>query len=174
MKGAYLCMLFRMNLFRSITASLMALTLLVSTTGLSVHAVYCLCNGELSYSLVHLEVGEIACAMSSEEAEPCCGSREGCGLDSQASGCCQDAGDDHDCRSEETIYARLAAVFVTQSDQQDDSVSDRGDLVAGTWPASESHIDTFGLLPEWDAGPPSRGGPWPHCPAYLAFRQFRC
>ncbi len=163
-----------MNLFRSITASLMALTLLVSTTGLSVHAVYCLCKGELSYSLVHLEVGEMACAMSSEETEPCCGSSEGCGLDSRAAGCCRDAGEDHDCRSEETIYARLAAVFVTPLDQQDDSASDRGDLVAGTWPAQESHLYISGLLLNRDEGPPLRGGPWSPCPAYLAFRQFRC
>ncbi|MCO6484658.1 MAG: hypothetical protein J5I41_02660 [Saprospiraceae bacterium] len=152
----------------------MALTLLVSTTGLSVHAVYCLCKGELSYSLVHLEVGEMACAMSGEEAESCCGPGEGCGPASQVSDCCREPGDDHACRTEETIYTRLASVFLVQLDQQDEITPVWGDFGGSFWPTPEPFMADSGERSKSPPGPLSRGGPWSHYPAYVSFQQFRC
>lgn len=110
------------------------LMLLLSTSGFSMHAIYCLCKGELTYALFAPadDAAHCGAAKADQETSSCCAPAQ----KPRASGSCfpagmaccgPDAAEDHTCTTEEVIYTRLATVFITLDLQtQDVSVAASG------------------------------------------------
>ncbi|MBP6185350.1 MAG: hypothetical protein KA479_10445, partial [Saprospiraceae bacterium] len=97
-----------MSFTKQLTAITLGLVLLISTTGIPVHALYCICKGEWSVSF-YTEAEMSQCDTGEDEGDACCGG---------AITCCSTttAADAHNCDSEETLFAKLNTVFLSQLD----------------------------------------------------------
>jgi hypothetical protein len=162
---------------RPLSISLLLL-LLLSTSGFSLHAIYCLCKGELRYSLFATDQEDQHCTTSGEGT--CCvpgnkaAVKTGCGPSGPAC-CAPDNGDTHPCTAEEVIYTRLAAVFLAQGAEeapQQEATTPSGPP-AHLVPSYLSGLSKAALSPHnpWPRGPGIR---FPGLARHLVFAQFRC
>jgi hypothetical protein len=95
---------------KKITAWLLALNLLVSTMGLTVHTLYCLCRGELSISLFEVQ-GDCSIAAQSMHGKDCCSKTAGC--HSTTASCCSKS-QEHQCDTQDKIFVKLNTDFVVR------------------------------------------------------------
>lgn len=148
------------------TALALAALLTVSTVGIPVHALYCLCKGEWSYSLFS---GSDLSACGSRTEDRCCSTKGSCCAAAKA--CPSTAGGEQPCDTGETRLARLQTDFIAQIDKEQESP-------ARTM-ASVSPFLVFEQGPEAGHRQPPEGflvpdDPPPPGARHLMYRNFRC
>lgn len=155
-----------MSFYKQLTAIVLGLVLLISTTGIPVHALYCMCKGEWSVSFF-AEAEMTQCASDSSEGEGCCNA---------AKNCCTSLpiADDHNCDKEETWFAKLSTVFLSQLDQDQSDVKN-----FSVFKSFVLSVDQFlasngkGVdRTKWD--PRFLQSPLGASARYILFQQFRC
>jgi len=148
------------------TALALAAMVTVSTVGIPVHSLYCLCKGEWSYSL--FTSADLPECGGQDEAS-CCSTKGSCCAAAKA--CPSGAGDERPCDTGETRVARLQTDFITQIDKEQVSpertvataspflVFEQGTVVGHRQP-------TAGYLALDDPPPPGA--------RHLLYRNIRC
>lgn len=166
---------------KPLSASLL-LMLLLSTSGFSMHAIYCLCKGELTYALFAPADDAAHCgsAKMDQDKASCCApvpkARSSGSCAPVGMTCCgPDTADDHACTTEEVIYTRLATVFISLDLQsQDTPVAASGPGHAGFGPFAllpgEAHADRM-IRSFRPRGPAPTG---PSRAFHVLYSQFRC
>ncbi len=92
---------------RHITVWFLTANLLVSTMGLTVHSLYCICKDRLSLSVFELESH---CGKPIDDSLPEC-----CQAELTAMTC----GEDHDCEDKDSKYVKLATQFILNEFESD-------------------------------------------------------
>lgn len=110
----------RLHTWRTYLAWPLILVLFVSTNGLSMHAVYCLCKGELQYTFFQTDADNAACGRTPDsccrpdDARPLKQHCRVAAATEQLPGSCCAASDsgEHACTTDTIIYTRVAAAFL--------------------------------------------------------------
>lgn len=94
-----------------ITALILSVVLLISTIGIPVHAVYCMCKDAWEYSIFNNDTADSCCTKI--ESSACCGKSSQKQTCNPESSICADTGcSSGDCDASSTIIERLELAFV--------------------------------------------------------------
>lgn len=146
-------------------------SLLLSTVGVSVHAVYCYCSGVRQLYLIAPDTPSgAACPISAGEETGCCSARQA----SAAKKCCATKADTCRLVPEKGCMKNTTEVVHLQTDLGKEDVPDWS--VFGKW----NKAAVFALLPEWQPERPAHPASgqshysplWPHPPP-LPSGQFK-
>jgi hypothetical protein len=150
---------------RTWTAWALAALLAVSTAGIPVHALYCLCKGEWSYALFSAD-DLPSCGTVSEDS--CC-KPQGC-CSTKAGSCPSGADEEHPCDTGETRVAKLQTDFIGSFDKDQGSGAQANAIAChpaaiALFPSASRHRPTR-FIP--DDGPPLAAA------RHVLYRNFRC
>lgn len=155
-----------MSLTKQLTAITLGLVLLISTTGIPVHALYCMCKGEWSVSF-YAEAEMTQCAIGDDKSDGCCEATKTCCSATVPA-------DAHNCDSEETWFAKLNTVFLSQLDNDLDGHKNASLQFLFPFPSNSEWVSTILVDDQSARRALFRSGPLNGPARHLLFRQFRC